>query len=679
MNYSPLSRDVVGYGLRFQILPGPAAVRRAREVAVFCRQHGIASIHLFFNGEEWHRGHPTEPEIRRILGLFRRIIPIFRRAGLSVCLNPWTTIGHTDRGRSLRPGQDFELMVSPHGMRSAISASFACARFRQYLVSLFRRMARLGFDIIWLEDDFRYHNHGTLDWGGDFSTAMLKRFSDRIGRPVKRQEVVQNVLRAGQPHPWRRQWTELWRQCQEELAELLAAGVKSGHPRVRLGLMSSHPDTHAAEGRSWAGLFQAMTINDRAVHRPHFAAYNENGNYFYSYSLLAIQKDLRPDSVECYPEIENYPFGRFNKSDTRTFADMALAKLMGSEGLLLDLHPFAGNGVFEELGIGGMLDKSFPALAWIAKRFPRTLRPCGVGLPFKEDSAAHLRLPPGVTDYSKLVCRTELAGDLLGALGIAYQMREAPGVNLIFGPKAWTYTDEEITRFLKKGLWLDAEAAVILTERGFGKHLGIRIEDWQKREHSLYAIERFAAPETGIRPGFNASCNHFQRILKFQARRGTSVWTEVINCMNQRMGAGLTVFPNTLGGTVAVSAFPLHQEAGCWNLNFQRQTLIQRLMRRLTKTESPAMTSNAPLMFPMDFHANGRRRIVCVNLHSDPAEIQVWIPNARRIRSTYVIFPLERPKRVACQCASNQGGLQITAKKVRLPRFGLWIADVDPT
>lgn len=91
------------------------------------------------------------------------------------------------------------------------------------------------------------------------------------------------------------------------------------------------------------------------------------------------------------------------------------------------------------------------------------------------------------------------------------------------------------------------------------------------------------------------------------------------------------------------------------------------------------MTSNAPLMFPMDFHANGRRRIVCVNLHSDPAEIQVWIPNARRIRSTYVIFPLERPKRVACQCASNQGGLQITAKKVRLPRFGLWIADVDPT
>ncbi|MBU4201248.1 MAG: hypothetical protein KKG09_00665 [Verrucomicrobia bacterium] len=673
---NPSLNNDIGYGLRFLILPGKDCLRRTRETAAFCLRHKITGVHLFFNAEEWYRGHPTEPEIRKFLVMFRQIVPIFRQAGLSVGLNPWTTIGHCDRGRALRAGQNFELMVSPSGKRSNISASFACPRFRRYLASLFHRLAAVGFDILWLEDDFRYHNHAPLDWGGDFSPSMLKRFSERIGRLVSREEVVRNVLRPGVPHPWRREWMALWRQCQEELAGLLAEAVKSANPQARLGLMSSHPDTHSAEGRSWSGLFRAMAINGRAVHRPHFASYGEENNYSYSFSLLAIQKDIRPDNVDSYPEIENFPFGRFNKSDRQTFSQMALAKLMGSEGLLLDLHPMTGNSVEEELGIGEMLDKAAPALAWISERFPRAMKPCGAGIPFKEDSASYLHLPPGMKHYDGLECLSDTPGSLLGPLGIAYQMREAPGVNLVFGPKAWTFTDDEITRLLGKGLWLDPEAAVILTERGFGRHLGIRIDGWLEREQSLYAIERFVSRQTGVRQGFHASANKLPRILTFQAKHGTQVWTEIIDCMNRRLGAGLTVFSNILGGAVAISACPLYPDPQRWNLNFQRQILVQNLMRRLARTETPAMTSDAPLMFPMDFSADGIRRIVCVNLHSDPGAVHIWIPNARRIVAAHIIFPLERPRPAKCRSNPVRQGLDVITD-VRLPRFGLWIAEVE--
>ena len=74
--------DAVQYGLRFLILPDKRAAARARETARFCTAHRIPSVHLFFNSEEWNRGHVTQTELKILLDMFRRIIPIFRQAGI---------------------------------------------------------------------------------------------------------------------------------------------------------------------------------------------------------------------------------------------------------------------------------------------------------------------------------------------------------------------------------------------------------------------------------------------------------------------------------------------------------------------------------------------------------------------------------------------------------------------
>src|ERR1035437_4722211 len=138
--------DPVQYGLRFQILPDRNAPARTRELAAFCRKHKIPAVHLFMNAEEWNRGHMTEAEIRKHLIMFRRIVPILRQAGLLVHLNPWSTTLHCSRGRRLRAGQPFACMVSPTGKQAQAVACFACPRWRRYLVSLYRRMAAIGFE-----------------------------------------------------------------------------------------------------------------------------------------------------------------------------------------------------------------------------------------------------------------------------------------------------------------------------------------------------------------------------------------------------------------------------------------------------------------------------------------------------------------------------------------------------
>ncbi|MFA5044060.1 MAG: hypothetical protein WC381_05790 [Kiritimatiellia bacterium] len=671
-------RDPVQYGLRFQILPDRNALARARDLVMFCRRHKIPAVHLIMNAEEWNCGHMTETEIRKYLGMFRRIVPILRQAGISVNLNPWSTTLHRSRGRRLRAGQRFERMVSPTGKQARAVASFADPRWRKYLAALYGRMAAIGFETLWLEDDFRYHNHDGLDWGGDFSEAMLDRFAKKIGRPVTRAEVVRKVLQPGRPHPWRKQWLALWRECQETCAGEIRDAVAAANPRARLGIMSSGMDAHSAEGRDWQGLFQALATGGRAAHRPNFASYEDATDvisHIHGYAALDIQKRMRPPWVDAHPEIENFPFGRFGKSDATTYFQMAIAKIMGSEGLLLDLHPMTGNSVLEELDVGAMLDKSFSALAWLGRQFPRPLESRGVGVPFKADAAETIRLAGGAT-YDKLVCATDHPGFVLGRSGIAFQTAMSPDVNVVWGPKAWSFTDAEVIGMLGHGLWLDAEAVEILVQRGFGEYLGLRLKRWLARDSATYTVERVVNAACGVRVGFNASCNNCKRVLVVAPAAGAERWTDVVDCMNKTLGPGLTVFQNELGGRVAVSAFQMHLEWGAWNLNFQRQALVQHLVRRLTRGPAPVMTSGAPHMFPIDLRCGSERKVVVANLCLDPGRVTVAIPGVQRVQAGTVIRPLGKPEPARCRCQRMRGGVLTVTLPSDLPHYGLAVLSV---
>ncbi|NEB78750.1 hypothetical protein G3I40_26520, partial [Streptomyces sp. SID14478] len=377
------------YHLRFQIHPGPTATEQAKELAEFCRANGVDEVVLLLAAEEFHAGHPTAAEEDRLYDTAAATAATLRDAGLDVGLNPWVTTGHADRGRRDRHG--FAPMVGPDGTAAAGQASFACPVWRSWLTAHYARFADLGLRVLWLEDDFRYHNHAPLTWGGGFEPLMLERLSQLVGAPVTRQQAVAAVTAPGTPHPWRSLLQQVWNTAQLEVAGLVAEAVdKHSGGRSRLGLMSSVPGVHSVEGRDWSALFDALAVRGEAVQRPHFAGYEDAPARGLSSSvwLLEQQRVLRPPHVRSEPEIENWPHTAWSKSDTQTWSELVTAQLSGADALLLNLHPTYSGHAGRHLRIAGLLRRARPALDLVADRVAGERGTAGVGLAVPPRAAA---------------------------------------------------------------------------------------------------------------------------------------------------------------------------------------------------------------------------------------------------------------------------------------------------
>jgi len=635
------------YHLRFQILPGRNVERDARILAAFCRAHGIEEVVLFYAAEEWNNGLLSRAEEDRWFETVRRAKRILEAAGLVCSLNPWATVLHGDYGRRFPRDRAFRPMVSPLGERSRACASFADPVWQKYIRDQYARFARLGFRVIWVEDDFRYHNHKPLTWGGGFEPEVLARFAAKVGRKVTRREVIANILRPGRPHHWRRLWLATWRELQLEAAEGLARAVSVNTPtRTKLGLMSSIPSTHSVEGRDWQRLFAALSIAGEVAHRPSIYGSDDYLGKEMGHAILMLgqQRSLRPAGCEVAPEIENYPFTNWAKSDSLTWAQMALCLFFGSDALLLDLFPFAANPANREPGIGRMLDLSRPALEWIVRRFSPPLPTHGVGLPWRQDVAERVWTAEGKS-LAELDVSSFPAGQLLLRYGVpvCHEMRE---VNALFGPLAWAFDDTELRAMLSNGLMLDATAAEVLCRRGYGRDIGITFCGWLSRWEHNYALEEVLAGCHGAPVGHLLNINKSPRLAVLRPRSGASVWTRVITPERKTVGAGMVAFRNHRSGRVIVHALP--DPARNASASYHRQALLHRAVRFLAKRHFDApLVTGGPYLMPIQFAAGDRGVLVVFNGSPDAASPQVMIPRppARGVRA-HLLRPLAAPRPV---------------------------------
>ncbi|MEV7026234.1 hypothetical protein, partial [Kitasatospora sp. NPDC093558] len=416
------------YHLRFQL----HAASDAAELAAFCRESGVDEVVLLLGAEELSAGHPSGEAEDRLYETARAASEVLREAGLDVSLNPWVTAGHADRGRVDRLG--FAPMVGPTGTVATAQASFACPRFRSWLTAHYGRFAELGLRVLWLEDDFRYHNHAPLEWGGGFEPLMLDRLGEALGSSVTREEVVSAVTAPGAPHPWRAALQRVWREAQLEVAQAVAKVVaERSDGRTQLGLMSSEPGVHSVEGRDWPALFDALAIDGRVSHRPHFARYSDAPGRELSFSvwMLEVQRALRPAHVRSEPEVENWPHTAWSKSDTQTWSELVAAQLAGSDALFLNLHPMQSGRAGRFPRVAELLCRSRPALDRVASKGDTF----GVALPVRQDAAAHVRTVRGGR-LADLAVDPGPAADFLLRYGVPVTAGDAP-VRVLFGQVAW--------------------------------------------------------------------------------------------------------------------------------------------------------------------------------------------------------------------------------------------------
>ncbi|MCX4751594.1 hypothetical protein OG455_39865 [Kitasatospora sp. NBC_01287] len=652
------------YHLRFQLHPTPQAAAQAAELAEFCREAGVDEVVLLLGAEEFYAGHPVGAAEDRLYETAATASAVLRAAGLEVSLNPWVTAGHADRGRVDRLG--FTPMVGPAGEVAATQASFACPRWRSWLTAHYARFAALGFRVLWLEDDFRYHNHAPLTWGGGFEEPMLERLARLVGAPVTREQVVAAITAPGPPHPWRALLQQVWRTAQLEVAALVAEAVAthSGR-RSQLGLMSSEVGVASVEGRDWPALFAALSIDGRVSHRPHFARYGDAPGRELSFSvwMLEVQRALRPAGVPSEPEIENWPHTAWSKSDTQTWSELVTAQLAGSAAMFLNVHPMQSGRAQRFAPVAELLRRSRPALDLIAERQAGEPATHGVGLAVRQDAAAHVRTRPGpsaggaagggdpaalaalaalaeLAAFAELAVDPGAAADYLLRYGVPVTAAGGAPVRVLFGQLARAFDDTEIRAMLAGGLLLDGTAARVLTERGFGELLGVEVAEVVDREQPVapgpYALERvlpvpgaagIGVGAAGIEAGVHLSINNQPALARLAPRPGAEEWTEILTPEQHRWGAGRCVFRNRLGGRVAVLAatapdlLPYDDDG---------QRLLHATVRFLEgdRPTLPLVTGGPHLIPHLSRTADGWR-LAIANGSADPARPRVALPGAR--------------------------------------------------
>ncbi|MFG2846972.1 hypothetical protein ACGF12_27925 [Kitasatospora sp. NPDC048296] len=630
------------YHLRFQLHPTPDAAERAAELASFCRESGVDEVVLLLGAEELYTGHPAGEAEDRLYDTAATAVTILREAGLDVSLNPWVTAGHADRGRADRLG--FTPMVGPDGTVATAQASLACPRFRAWITAHYTRFADLGFRVLWLEDDFRYHNHAPLPWGGGFEPLMLECLAALVGEPVTRERVVAAVTAPGAPHPWRALLQQVWRTVQLEVAgEVAAAVAKASGGRSQLGLMSSEPGVHSVEGRDWLALFDALAVDRQAAHRPHFARYGDAPGRELSFSvwMLEVQRALRPAYVRSEPEIENWPHTAWSKSDTQTWSELVAAQLAGSDAMFLNVHPMQSGRAQRFPRVAELLRRSRPALDLIAGPARRTF---GVALPVRQDAAAHVRTRRG-GDLAELAVDPGPAADFLLRYGVPVTAEDAP-VRVLFGQLAWAYGDNELRRMLAGGLLLDGTAAYILRARGFGDLLGVTVEDVVERESPCepgpYALERVLSGD-GV--GAYLSVNVQSALARLRPAAEAETWTEILTPDHRVWGAGRCVFTNELGGRVGVLAATGVELLPC---DDDGQRLLHAMVRYL-EGDMPTLplVTGGPHLIPHLTRTEDGWRLAVANGSDDPARPQVHLPgDAGRAEAT-LLRPLADPEAVA--------------------------------
>ena len=160
-------------------------------------------------------------------------------------------------------------------------------------------------------------------------------------------------------------------------------------------------------------------------------------------------------------------------------------------------------------------------------------------------------------------------------------------------------------------------------------------------------------------------------LLRFREKEDAEKWTEVRDFHDTAAGTGLSVYRNRLGGTVAVSAFALDREASNWSLNFERQTMIQNLMRHLCGEEAPVMARGGPYVFPIHVRDEGREVIAVFNLCADNVRPVVDTGGEAEWRGA-VIAPLCAPKRI--ELGVRRGVVQ-PHEGTRIPYLGCLVLE----
>lgn len=466
------------YMPRITIVPELLEEERIRILTEYCQKYKYDEVMFFLNAENLNDGHMELKSLTPYLEVINSAKKALEKVHIKTSLNPWNTLLGCERGRKLKPGQNFDLMVDIDGKSGSVTPCPLSEEWRRYFLEFYSVLVReIRPNIIWLEDDFRMHNHAPLHWGGCFCEKHMELYAEYIGHSVSREEMVQGMADGRENNAYRLAYYDVTRKVMRELAEYIGKGLHEIVPEQKIGLMTSDPKMHSVEGRDWCGVLYGLSGGQEPIGRIHLPAYRQccAQDYCWSYNDISMQtRALIPEETCVLPEIENAMFSPYTKSlnFTRFQAESCLS--LCPQGVTLDLDCFAGNGLVFEYGYGEKLAVIKDYLNEFCKMNMPFSALRGITVPVREDAYLHAAKCKTI---SELCINENWWASHFASLGIAYQYRISTAfrnqvVALSGNYLAGLRNDEIEELFANNFLFLEGNCVKILFERGLNHLIG---------------------------------------------------------------------------------------------------------------------------------------------------------------------------------------------------------------
>jgi hypothetical protein len=611
------------------------------ELVAHSNDYGLDEVMVMVDAEECFHGHPSPAIAAEHAVNLMKIKTALSEIGVAYSLNPWITRGHEDRCRvAADTVQGIQTVVEADGKQATCIACLLSPAWRDNFAQVWTYYAKTQPRVLWLEDDFRdFGNHAC------FCPLHLARFSQIIGRPVTREEAVAALRQPGPPHPWRKLWLEMQAEAALEVLRLAESTVRAVSPATTLGLMSSGPRNHVCEGRDWLKVAKAMGATDERpiCSRPTMGNYWEWGpphGLYFSQDSIKITRHCFPANSVDMTEVESVPFSRYAKSVAFMNATLAVTFAFGARGATLNIFDHLGSLMESEPHYGKALAAQKPFLNGLAAnaQLPGVLR--GVRLYFNPDSAAIMHLPPEA-DAGGNRAEGYPGMEAFEAAGIPTTYDDSE-VLFLSGQQPHNLADDELLTLLSKGLFLDATAAALLCDRGFGPHIGLESVATPVPLHELgaFSAESISNPAFGGAPYQFVTAQLPQ--VSYDARvgiltpvPGAEIIGHLVDPDVQPVHPAMTAFANTLGGRVIVHTWDYASAIGPIGVSFHhplRQKQLHAAVRWLFGGKPPLLVSGDgawPLAFRKDC-ADGIM-LGLINLSLDPwpgVEFEFHLPQA---------------------------------------------------
>ena len=619
--------DCFQYIFRFCCDPGFNDTREISALVKFVKAARIDDVMVFANVEEINTGHMDFAEQDVYLDLMRRVQQALAPLGVTMSVNQWHSLMHADLGKKLRAEQHFRLMMDPFGNTSSLCVCPRCDEWRAYITELYARYAALSPNMVWVEDDFRLHNHAPLVWGGCFCDAHMQRFSKAAGKTLTRAEFVKGVLQPGKVHPYRKIWLDDARSEMLENAKAIGDAVHAVNERVRVGLMSSAPHIHAAEARDWHGLLNALAGSATApVSRIHLPGYIEPtaSKYMMNFNAVSmLTRAMLPENTQVYPELENYPYSRFAKSRAFTRFQLLAAMPLRLAGITIDLYDLNGNGIVWEEGYQETLSETKDTLLTLTQSDIFNQPACGVAVLYCETSAYTLHTETG-THMEELYPAEMLFASLLPAFGIPMYYTADKNIRgkivAISGQYLRNLSPAEIQNLCTFNfVILDGTAAATLYDMGLGALANITGAQFEAPDTGLFTYDEVANGKCycGIAKARTSAVIISPPVLNVTYENPFELVTQFYNSYRQRTMNGITLAKKNVL-LFPFGNFESFPEMPALLLTSVRKAIFTDVITRACKEYAPIpCVLNAPYVNPYCYTLENGLALYLVNASTD--------------------------------------------------------------